>query len=173
MNTVVAGIGEHETILTRKGYERLRDELAALSTVSRADIDDRVRDARSHGGELSDNPDLIDALEDQELLMRRIARLEAALASASVVDDPPKDRIGIGTHVRVRDADSGRTTEYELVGSIEADPDRRKLSAESPVGRALLGRRAGTVVDVEAPRGTMRIEILDVRGPAFGLRAAA
>ena len=156
--------GNKEIGLTRAGYERLRDELATLTTTSRAEVADRLRAARDHGGEFADNLELIDALEDQEMLERRITTLEASLPSALVVDDPPRDgTIGIGTRVRLRRIDSGRTAEYDVVGSIEPDPVERRLSADSPVGRALLGRRAGDVLEAEAPGGRMRFRILAVR----------
>jgi transcription elongation factor GreA len=170
MTTTAPSIGDHETAVTREGYERLREELTALTTTSRAEIGERLRDARAQGGELADNLELLDALEDQEFLERRIATLETALVSAMVVDDPPNDgTIGVGTRVRLRDADTGRAMEYDFVGSIEADPGRRRVSAESPVGRALLGRRAGDMVDVKAPGGRMHFEVLEVHG---GARAA-
>ena len=108
-------------------------------------------------GELADNLELIDALEYQGLLERRIKALEAAMASARVVHEPPRDgTIGIGTSVELRDIDRGRQSAYELVGSVEADPAQRRLSVASPVGRALLGRRTGDVLEVQVPRGRMR-----------------
>lgn len=175
MTTIAPSIGDHETAVTREGYERLRDELTALTTTSRAEMGERLRDARAQGGELADNLELLDVLEDQELLERRIATLETALASAMVVDDPPNDgTIGVGTRVRLRDTGAGRMMEYDLVGSIEADPGRRRVSAESPVGRALLGQRAGDVIDVQAPGGRMQFEVLEVHGgarPVKSLRA--
>ena len=175
MITMGQAPGDRQAAVTREGYERLRDELTALTTISRARISDRLREARAHGGEFADNLDLIDALEDQELLERRIATVEAALAAARVVDHPPRDgTVGVGTRVRLRDIDSGRTTEYLIVGSVEADPVERKLSSESPVGRAMLGRRAGDTLDVQAPRGTRRFRILALHpnGPPAGHRSA-
>jgi transcription elongation factor GreA len=164
VSTRIAVPSHHEVPMTREGFERLRDELAALTTISRAEITDRLRDAREDGGDFADNLELIDALEDQEMLERRITTLEASLTSALVVDDPPRDgTIGIGTRVRLRGIDSGRTAEYDVVGSIEPDPVERRLSADSPVGRALLGRRAGDVLEAEAPGGRMRFRILAVR----------
>jgi len=98
------------------------------------------------------------------MLERRITTLKGSLASAHVVDNPPRDgTIGIGTSVRLRDIDGGRTTKYDVVGAIEADPVQGRLSAESPVGRALLGQRTGEVFDVGAPRGRRRFRILAVR----------
>jgi transcription elongation factor GreA len=163
MTTIAPSITQEDSALTRGGYERLSDELTALTTTGRAEMRDRLRDARAQGGELSDNLQLIDALEDQELLERRIATLEAALGSARVVDAPADDgTIGIGTRVRLRDVETGRTAQYDLVGSIEVEPGQRMVSSESPVGRALLGRRAGDVVEVIVPRGSRRFELLDV-----------
>ena len=153
----------HEVPMTREGYEHLRAELATLTTAARAEITERLRAAREDGAELADNLELIDALEDQDLLERRITALEAAVASASVVDEPPRDgTIGIGTSVELRDIDRGQQSEYELVGSVEADPAYRKLSVASPVGQALLGRRTGEVLEVQAPRGKVRFRILAV-----------
>jgi transcription elongation factor GreA len=167
MTTMAQVPSERRSAITREGYEQLCDELTALTTTSRAQISDRLRDAREQGGEFADNLELIDALEDQEFLERRITTLEAVLATAHVVDHPPRDgTVGVGSRVRLRDIDSGNTTEYLIVGSIEADPVERKLSSESPVGRALLGRRAGDILDVDAPRGTMRFRILDVHKDA-------
>jgi transcription elongation factor GreA len=174
MTTMAVGLSKHEVALTRQGYERLHKELATLTTISRAKIGDRLRDAREHGGEVADNLELVDALEDKDFLERRIATLEAWLASARVVDDPPRDgTIGIGTHVQLHDLDSGRAAEYDVVGSIEADPAQRRLSAESPVGRALLGRRSGDVLEVEAPRGRMRFRILAARPGELAARPAS
>jgi transcription elongation factor GreA len=161
--TMATNPGNQEIRLTRAGYEGLRDEFATLTTVSRAEIADRLRVARDHGGEFADNLELIDALADQEMLERRITTLETSLSSALVVDNPPRDgTIGIGTRVRLLGIDSGRNAEYDIVGSVEPDPFERRLSAESPVGRALLGRRAGDVLEVEAPGGQMRFRILAV-----------
>jgi transcription elongation factor GreA len=158
---------EYHSAVTRDGYEQLRDELTVLTTINRAQVSDRLRDAREQGGEFADNLELIDALEDQELLERRITTLEAVLTAARVIDHPPRDgTVGVGSSVRLHDVDSGNTTEYLIVGSIEADPVERKLSSESPVGRALLGRRAGDILDVNAPRGTMRFRILEVHKDA-------
>src|ERR1043166_6293924 len=164
MSTMTGAVRDYEVGLTRVGYERLLEELATLTNTGRAEIRDRLRDAREQGGELADNLELIDALAAQEILERRIATLETSLAFALVVDEPPHDgTIGIGTRVQLLEIESGRTEEYDVVGSIEADPVQHRLSAESPVGRALLGRRAGDVLQVEAPRGRMRFRIVAAR----------
>jgi transcription elongation factor GreA len=166
MTTITARHNDNEPALTRAAYERLRDELATLTTSGRAEISVRLRDARETGGDLSDNLELLDVLEDQDFLDRKIAALEASLARARVVDEPPGDgTVGIGTRVRLSDPDSGHTVEYEMVGSIGADPSRHRLSTKSPVGHALFGRRAGDVIEVDAPRGRTRFRILAVNEP--------
>ena len=163
MTVTTAVPGYHEVPMTREGYERPHAELAGLTTAGRAEIADRLRAAREHGGEFADNLELIDALEDQEILEGRITALEAAVTSAPVVDEPPRDgTIGIGTRSNSAASISGTAAEYELVGSIEADPADRRLSAASPVGRALLGRRAGEDLEVQTPGGPMRFRILAV-----------
>jgi transcription elongation factor GreA len=171
MTTITRTRGHEDSVLTREGYERLLDELDELMASGRAQIRERLLDARAQGGELSDNLELIDALEDQDFLERRITAMQAVLTEARIVDDPPCDgTIGIGTRVRVHNVDTGRTAEYDLVGAAEADLAEHRLSYESPVGLALLGRRAGDVIDVETPRGNQRLEVLAVGGAGTGAR---
>jgi transcription elongation factor GreA len=149
-------------VVTAEGYARLRDELDVLTSERRRELAERVLTAREDG-DLADNPDLVDALEEQAALERRIASLEAELASARIVDGNSSDgRAGIGTRVRARDVETGETFDFELVGAIEADPTEGKISAAAPVARALFGRRAGAVVEVETPRGRTRLELLTV-----------
>jgi transcription elongation factor GreA len=151
-----------EVLVTAEGYARLRGELEVMTTARRREIAERLRVAREDG-DLADNPDLFEALEEQAALELRIATLEARLAAARIADGACVDgTAGIGTHVRVRDLDTGETAEYELVGAIEAEPAHAKISVEAPVGRALDGRRAGALVEVDAPRGRRRIELLAV-----------
>jgi transcription elongation factor GreA len=147
-------------LVTPEGQERLRKELDALTTVRRSEVAERLRQARDGGGDLADNWDLLDALEDQALLERRISSLESRLALARVVDGGrPDGAVSIGTRVRLRDLDYGDSLAYDLVGALETDLGEEKLSMDSPVGRALMGRRAGDVIEVNAPRGTVRFEI--------------
>jgi transcription elongation factor GreA len=151
-----------ELSVTQAGYRQLRKELKLLTTVPRRQIGERLREAREDG-DLADNLDLLDALEQQALLERRIAALETRFALTRIVDGTNLDgTAAIGTSVQLRDLDESETHEYELVGTIEADPSRGKISVESPVGRALLGQRAGDLVDVDIPRGVVRFELLAV-----------
>lgn len=147
--------------ITREGFERLQAELDQLETAGRAEIARWLREARDDGGEPSENPDLSEALEAQALLERQIAALEHRLATARVVEPAADGTAGIGALVHLRKP-GGPTLVYQLVGALEADPTRQRLSIESPVGQALLDRVAGDVVDVDAPKGRRRFEILAI-----------
>jgi transcription elongation factor GreA len=151
-----------ETLLiSADGYEQRCGELEELRTEARNALAERLREARQDG-HLDDNPALHDLFEEQAQLERRIALLEAQLAVAEIVAPAGDGVAGIGSVVNVRD-DTGTTGEYELVGPLEADIGNGRVSIEAPVGRALVGRSIGEVVVVEAPRGTLAVEILEVR----------
>jgi transcription elongation factor GreA len=113
---------------------------------------------------VADNVDYQDALEEQALLERRIAILQERIADADVVDPDPKNGVlDVGERVRVRDLENDEEIQFELVGSLEADPLAGRISAASPLGRALLGRRDGEVAIVDAPKGRLRFEILQIQ----------
>jgi transcription elongation factor GreA len=154
-----------ETLLiSADGYTQRCGELDELRTEARSALAERLREAR-RDGHLDDNPALYDLLEEQAQLERRIALLEAQLAVAEIVAPAGDGLAGIGSIVCVRD-DTGTTGEYELVGPLESDIGNGRVSIEAPIGRALVGRSAGEVVGVEAPRGTLAVEILQVRSLA-------
>jgi transcription elongation factor GreA len=164
---------EHGQLITPDGLERLRHELEELRDAGRRDLAERFRSARNDG-DLAENPALIDLLEEQGQLERRIAVLESQVASARVVA-PARDGVaGLGTSVRVRESATGEIADYTLVGAVEADVGNGRVSLAAPVGRALHGRRKGDVVEVETPRGTIALEVLDVRvaRAAAGRKAA-
>jgi transcription elongation factor GreA len=154
---------EREIILTQAGYDKLRDQIKQLQTVERRRIADRIREAREFG-DISENSEYDDAKNEQALLERRILQLEERLRSARVIDtsDIPSDVVSVGSRVKVKDLDHGDVDEYEIVGSAEADPANSRLSNESPVGRAVLGRKKGDVVEVAVPAGALRLEILAI-----------
>jgi transcription elongation factor GreA len=135
-----------DNALTRDGLESLRAELAELTAVSRTASRRRVQAAYESGGEI----ELADALREQDRLELRIRRLEDRLLTARIVtdDELDDDHIGIGHRVDVRRGDGGERS-YVLVGPAESDPRRGRLSSDSPLGRALAGRRAGEVVELE------------------------
>jgi transcription elongation factor GreA len=148
--------------ITPDGYERLHSELENLRLYGRGQISELLAEARSDG-DVDDNAALIDVLDDQALLERRIADLEMGLAAAKVFE-PADPRVAqLGTRVRLRDTGSGEETEYVLVGSIEADVTQGRLSVDAPVGRALLGCTQGDEIGVQTPTGTVRFEVLSLR----------
>jgi transcription elongation factor GreA len=157
--------------MTQEGYDRLREELAVLSTERREEVAEWLRAAREDGADPSENDDLADALQQQERLDGRIMQLEEILADARVV--PPSDDgiVAVGTRVQVG-LENGQVVEYELVGASEADASNARISIASPVGRALHGRAPGDVLDVETPRGRKRLQVVAVDIAATPLVAA-
>jgi transcription elongation factor GreA len=153
-----------EVILTREGYEKLKQEIEYLSNDKRREVAERIRIAREFG-DISENAEYDDAKNEQALLEHRIATLEERLLSARVIDegDVQSDVVSIGTRVKLKDMDANQTVEYHIVGSAEANPAEHKLSNESPVGKAIIGRKKGEVVEVAAPRGSLKFKILDIK----------
>ena len=153
-----------EVILTPEGYEKLKEDIEQLSTVKRIEVADRIRIAREFG-DISENAEYDDAKNEQAMLEHRIAMLEERLRDARVIDtkEVSGDVVSIGTHVRLRDVEAKKTVEYHIVGSAEANPAENKLSNESPVGRAIMGRKKGETVEVAAPRGTLKFKILEIK----------
>ncbi len=153
-----------EVILTAEGYEKLKREIEFLSNDKRREVADRIRIAREFG-DITENAEYDDAKNEQALLEHRIAQLEDRLSAARVLTaaEIKKDVVSIGTTVRLRDVDAKKTFEYHIVGSAEANPAEQKLSNESPVGKAIMGRKKGETVEVTAPRGSLTFKILDIQ----------
>ncbi|HEV2712281.1 MAG TPA: transcription elongation factor GreA [Gaiellaceae bacterium] len=154
-----------EVILTPEGYQKLRDEIQYLSTVKRREIADRIRIAREFG-DIAENAEYDHAKNEQAMLEHRIAQLEERLLSARVIDkkEISKDVVSVGSHVRLRDVAAKETVEYHIVGSAEANPAEQKLSNESPVGKAIIGRKKGDIVEVSTPRGAkLKYKILEIK----------
>jgi len=153
-----------DTILTAEGLENLKEELEHLSTARRREVAERIKEAREFG-DISENSEYDDAKNEQAMLEAKIASLEEKLRSAQVIDssDLGTDMVRIGSIVHVKD-ESGTSTRYTLVGSAEANPAERKLSNESPVGKALLGRKRGEEIKVPTPKGerTLKVTKIDV-----------
>jgi transcription elongation factor GreA len=158
-----SGGSMNERLITAAGLARLRDELERLRTSGRSEIAERLRHAVSTEADPSTNADYLEAREEQARLEARIARLEDRLATARLVEpDDANGTVDIGERVRLRDLDTGSKVEYELVGSFEGDPAAGRISAESPVGRALIGRRAGEIAVAQAPKGEVRFRIVAI-----------
>ncbi len=153
-----------DTILTAEGLENLKEELEHLSTARRREVAERIKEAREFG-DISENSEYDDAKNEQAMLEAKIASLEEKLRSAQVIDssDLSTDMVRIGSVVHVKD-ESGTSTKYTLVGSAEANPAERKLSNESPVGKALLGKKRGEEFKVPTPKGqrTLKVTKIDV-----------
>lgn len=141
-------------MITPEGLEKLREEIEFLSTEKRREIAGRIKEAREFG-DISENAEYDDAKNEQALLEKRILELEERLRRSTVVDESELDTdvVNVGSIVHVKDQKSGDSQKFQLVGSTEADPLESKLSNESPIGRALVGRKRNEVVEVEVPRG--------------------
>jgi len=153
-----------DVILTKEGYQKLKDEIEYLSTDRRREVADRIKTAREFG-DIAENAEYDDAKNEQAMLEARIAKLEERLAAARVIEkrDIAKDVVSIGSKVRLRDVDAKQTVEYHIVGSAEANPAEHKLSNESPVGQAILGKKKGETVEVKTPRGSLKYKILEIK----------
>ncbi len=153
-----------EVILTPEGYEKLKSEIHVLSNDKRREVADRIRVARDFG-DISENAEYDDAKNEQAMLEHRIAQLEERLVHARVIesDDVDLSVVSIGAKVRLKDVDANQTVEYIIVGSAEADPAEAKLSNESPVGKAIIGKKKGETVEVAAPRGALKFKIMDIK----------
>jgi transcription elongation factor GreA len=150
-----------EIVLTREGYEKLKTELEELMTSRRAEVAARIAQAREFG-DISENSEYDDAKNEQAMLEQQIAQLEERLRDARVIEEGelPSDEVVLGSHVTI-DGPTGKET-YQVVGSAEADPDENRLSNESPIGRAILGRRKGDKVDVTTPGGQVTVKIVEI-----------
>ncbi len=146
-----------QSVITQEGLEKLKDEIEQLSTTKRREVAARIKEAREFG-DISENAEYDDAKNEQALLEQRIAQLEERLRRSEVVDKNSIDTtaVGVGTVVHVKDQKSGDSQKFHVVGSAEADPIERKLSNESPIGKALIGHKRNDVVTVDTPRGAKK-----------------
>jgi len=151
-----------DVILTPEGLTNLKAELDQLSTTRRREVAQRIKEAREFG-DISENAEYDDAKNEQAMLEARIAQLEDKLRSATVIDasSMTNDVVSVGTIVHVKD-ESGKSTKYTIVGSAEASPAEMRLSNESPVGKALLGRKRGEEVVISTPKGKRKLKITKI-----------
>ena len=158
------GMVVKEVILTPAGHKKLKEEIEHLSTVKRREVAERIKQAREFG-DIAENSEYDDAKNEQAMLEHRIATLEERLKNARVIakNEITTDVVSVGTRVRLRDVDAKETIEYTIVGSAEANPAEQKLSNESPVGKAIIGRKKGETVEVTAPRGSLKYKIMDIQ----------
>ncbi len=152
-----------ELLLTKDGLEKLEKELSHLRTVKRKEVAARIKQAISFG-DITDNSEYEDAKNEQAFIEGRIITLEKLLRRARLLekDDKSDHSIGLGSLVKLKDLDSGEVFEYTMVSTAEADPSEKKISNESPVGKALIGHAAGDEVEIKAPVGLVRYKIEEV-----------
>ena len=151
-------------VMTYEGVKKLEDELEYLKTVKRKEITEKIKVALGYG-DLSENSEYDEAKNEQAFTEGRILQIENMLKNATVVDesDMPKDTVSVGSIVKVKDYDFDEEVEYSIVGSAEADPMNFKISNESPVGKGLIGKKIGEIVEIPVPDGVSKFEILDIR----------
>jgi len=150
---------KNDVKLTQEGLNTLKAELADLRDIKRPKLVDRLANARSQG-DLSENSDYQSAKEELEFLDGRIEELEEVVKTAEVVPATKNGGIDVGTKVTVKLND--KEIVFNIVGEWEADPMQKKISHESPLGKALVGKKVGDKVEVEAPAGTVEYEILAI-----------
>ncbi|HON43359.1 MAG TPA: transcription elongation factor GreA [Bacillota bacterium] len=154
---------EKEVILTPEGLMNLEKELEYLRTTKRREVADRIKQAIEFG-DITDNSEYEDAKNEQAFVEGRIATLEKMLRNARLIEGPDgdHDEVAVGSRVVLKDLDLGDVEEYTIVGSAEANPSKRRISNESPVGRAVLGKAVGSVVEVLVPAGTVKYQVLQI-----------
>ena len=152
-----------EIFVTEEGLKKLQEELDYLKTVRREEIKDMIKTAKSFG-DLSENSEYDEAKNEQAIVEARIAELEEMLGNVRIVDASAleNDIVRVGLSVKIKNVDSGETEEYRIVGVTEADPFEGLISDESPIGKALLGQKVGTVVEVEIPLGMVKYKITKI-----------
>jgi len=153
-------VNNHETVLTKEGLAKLEEELEDLKTVHRREVNERIRQAKEFG-DISENAEYEDAKQEQAFVEGRIMKVESMIRNARIIEatDATADEVMLGATVRVKEAKGGEAREFVIVGSTEADPTNNRLSNESPLGKALIGRRKGDLVDVTTPGGMRQYKI--------------
>ncbi|MGI6575759.1 MAG: transcription elongation factor GreA [bacterium] len=154
---------EKEVLLTLDGLKRYESELEQLKTVKRRQVAERIKQAIEFG-DISENSEYDAAKNEQAFVEGRILTIERILRNAKVIDSEGcnPDEVGIGSKVKLYDVETGEEWTYTIVGSAEADPSTNKISNESPVGKALLGKKVNSEVKITVPAGTLVYKILDV-----------
>lgn len=149
--------------ITREGLAKIEEELRHLETVRRPEVADKIRQAKELAS-TQNNAEYEDAKNEQAMVEGRILQLQSLIQNAEIIDEDGAHKsklVILGSHVRVR-SDEGKTQEYVIVGPAEADPREGKISNESPVGRALIGKRVNDEVQVNVPKGLLTLKIMKI-----------
>ncbi|XOU94890.1 MAG: transcription elongation factor GreA [Candidatus Kerfeldbacteria bacterium] len=154
-------LNDQVTFITSEGKQKLIDELDDLVNIQRIKISKRIQEAKELG-DLSENAEYAEAKNDQAFNDGRILEVKATLRTATVIkkDKGNKNKIGLGAKIKIKEDD--KTLEYHIVGFNEADPAGGKISNESPIGQAFLGKIVGDIVEIDIPSGKKRFEILSI-----------
>lgn len=150
-----------ECLMTADGFLALEEELNELKTVKRPQVIEAIKDARAQG-DLSENADYDAARNDQAVLEGRIKELEHLIENAKIIEGGARDAVALGSTVKIGYIEDDEEEEYKIVGSLEANPFENRISNESPIGKAVLGRRVGEVVSVESPNGSYDVKIISI-----------
>src|SRR4051794_20020152 len=155
-------MSDERVLMTREDMTGLEEEIARLETSARGEMAERIKAARELG-DLKENAEYHDAKDAQAILETRILRLRDTLARAQVVEaEAGRDAVAFGSEVEVADRASGKHTTYTLVSAVDADAAQGRLSVESPVAQALVGTRAGDVIEIRTPKGTRTLEVISI-----------
>ncbi len=156
---------EKQIILTAEGLKKIEQKLDHLKSVRRREVAERIKQAIEFG-DISENSEYEDAKNEQAFIEGEILTLEKMLRNAKLIDEDEisTDVVTIGSTVLLKDLEIGDMLEYTIVGSAEADPTESRISNESPVGEAILGRKVGSIVEVNVPAGTLKYEIVEIKG---------
>ncbi len=149
--------------ISREGFEKLEADLEYRTTIKRAEIAEQLKEARGFG-DLSENAEYDEAKNEQGINEAKITELEALIANADVIEDDEisVDKIGVGSKIKLKDLEFGDIEDLIIVGSTETDPAKGKISDESPIGRAAINKQVGDIIEVEAPVGVIKFEILEI-----------
>ena len=155
---------EKKNVITYEGLQELERELEELKVVRRKEVAGKIKEAREQG-DLSENAEYDAAKEEQAAIEARIEKIESILKNVEVVTDEDVDssKINVGSVITIKDIEFGDVLEYKIVGSTEADSLKGKISNESPVGIALINKTVGDIIEVEAPVGTVKYEIISIK----------
>ena len=151
-------------VMSQKGYEELKKKLEYLKTEKRKEVSEKIKQAIAFG-DLSENAEYDEAKNEQAFLESEIARLEAELKHAKIIDENEVgvDKVNVGCSVVVKDIDRKKKFTFYITGRLELDPLSGKISWKSPVGSALMGHKKGDTVEVKVPKGTVKYKILEIR----------
>lgn len=152
-----------EIVLTYEGLKKLEQELEHLKRVKRMEIAERIKQALAFG-DISENSEYDEAKNEQAQMEGRIVQLESMLKHARVIDEDEvrTDSVSLGSKVKLYDVEFEEEVEYSIVGSTEANPSQSKISNESPVGSALMGKKVGDVIEVAVPDGIIKFKIMNI-----------